>query len=120
MTLLEKIKDQVEFLNEEEKWELASSYVEQNSFEGLYKMDLEEICERYSNDPQELIRQTFRNEDFCMDDKYYTYDGYGYIESFDDLIDYYGLTDLAKFAIDNQDEFITILDFDLEEEEEEA
>ena len=121
-TLLEYVTEQINHLSTIELVALNNIYCRENNIEDeVYDNDEEFFELFFENKAMEAVRAAhFGNYNFGHD--YVKFNGYGNLESFqyfntDDLCELVSV--IAEYAIDNQSEF-GMLDFDFEEETEEA
>jgi hypothetical protein len=124
MKRIEWIKQELENLRENDLVSLWNEYCYKNSYEPIYlvnELDLNCVLD-LSGDALEIINRIKRDfSEFDTNDKYYTVDGYGNFNSYNDPSSEIDLDALAE-AIDNEniDTFgcIDLDDFeDLEETE---
>lgn len=125
MERIEWIKKELEDLKESDLVYLWNEYCNHNDYEPIYlvdELDLNCVLD-LSGDALEIITRIKRDfSDFDIDDKYYSIDGYGNYNSYNDPYSEIDIDVLAE-AIDNEDittlGYIDLDDFeDLEETEE--
>ena len=104
MERIEWIKKELEDLKESDLVSLWNEYCYKNNYEPIYlvnELDLNCVLD-LSGDALEIINRIKRDfSEFDIDDKYYTIDGYGNFNSYNDPNDEIDLDDLAE-AIDNE------------------
>ena len=113
----EKIIEILENLDDYEKLEIYNEY---NDYDYIYTMDnFDEIMSNAT--PTKIAMKIFYG-DFRPNDNYFMFDGYENLESFDYLDDKIDYEEIAKYIIDNDEDFDNdeireILDEDKEDEE---
>lgn len=100
MTKQEKIIEALENMHE---WDIMSAHNESNPYSNIYHMDeLDDILSGTS--PSEVARLIFFG-DFNPNHDYFTFNGYGNLESVYSIWDKIYIDEIAEYRIDNDEDF---------------
>lgn len=121
MTRLEKIKDELEFLESDKLLAIYREYANENHFESVYENTTQNLIEYFDNNLEKYLLDIEGNQYYEKGEKFFSTNGYGYIKSFDSIEEVVDLEELARFVEENwyKYDFYCYIDIDFEEEEEE-